>query len=233
MLNMLLPGACLICRQPTDSHQLCASCWVALGYISPPLCRLCGSPQGFALIDGICPACEFKPPELDHIRSVCRYTDISRQLIIGLKHAGQLNRAPYLVQMMAHSITELMCKNMMLVPVPLHPLRYFYRGYNQSAELARYVARTHPSSLQFTPHLLRRSHHTPSMSGKSKKQRMRNVRNAFSITKDLPENWQNRPILLLDDVMTTGATLNACAHTLRRSGHQEQICGVVFARVFT
>lgn len=135
--------------------------------------------------------------------------------------------------MMAQSAADLIQNNMLVVPIPLHPIRYFYRSYNQSAEIARHLIPFYPSELHFSPNLLIRKNHTASMSGKNRKQRLRNVQNAFAIGKKPPADWQQRPILLLDDVMTTGATLQACADSLTSAGHQARIAALVFARVFS
>ena len=235
LLEMVLPATCLSCSKPVASPGLCDSCWINSGLIAPPYCTACGRPQPFELADEVCTSCSVQPPHLDKIRAVCRYTDISRKLIIGLKHAGKIHRVPLLSQMMAHAASDMILHEntspMMVIPVPLHWRRYLHRGFNQSAELARNICRHYPGQLEFLPNLLLRTQHTSSLAGKSKAQRIKTVAAAFSLHPSPPEGWQKRPVLLVDDVMTTGATLNICADFLRQSGHRSTIYGLVFARV--
>lgn len=121
LLEMVLPITCLSCSKPVASPGLCDSCWINSGLIASPYCAACGRPQPFELADEVCTSCSVQPPHLDKIRAVCRYTDISRQLIIGLKHAGKIHRVPLLSQMMAHAASDMIMHEstspMMVIPV--------------------------------------------------------------------------------------------------------------------
>ena len=137
LADMLLPGCCVLCRTPLQSHQLCSRCWAGMALITPPLCQHCGRPQPYATPDGICSICSLTPPVFSTIRAVCRYNQISRQLLTGYKHAGKLDRTPLLGRLCLPLFNAMASDNMLVVPVPLHRMRYLSRGYNQSAELAR------------------------------------------------------------------------------------------------
>ena len=119
----------------------------------------------------------------------------------------------------------------LVIPVPLHPARYLKRRYNQSAELARWLCRNRPAGIEFAPHLLVRVKATPSMAGLSKSRREQNVRRAFQLASPaVKTELAGKNILLIDDVMTTGATLNSCTQTLLEAGAQS-VSALVFARV--
>lgn len=234
LASLLLPGCCVLCRMPLQSHQLCSTCWSGLALLTPPLCQICGRPQPYATPDGICSICSLRPPVFRTIRAVCRYNQISRQLLTGYKHAGKLDRTPLLGRLCLPLFDTIATTNMLVVPVPLHRIRYLMRGYNQSAELARWLTGHMSGSntdIEFAPNLLMRRIHTPSMAGKNKQARARNVRRAFAVNTEFPDSWKDRPIMLIDDVMTTGATLQSCADTFISSGHKNTISALVFARV--
>ena len=234
MADLLLPGCCVRCRTPAQSHQLCSDCWTGLALIAPPICQLCGRPQPYQTPDGVCSICSLSPSGFDKIRAVCRYNTISRDLLTGYKHAGKLDRTPLLGALCLALFRSICAENSLVVPVPLHRMRYLARGYNQSAELARWLTghiSMQNSHVEFAPSLLIRHTHTPSMAGKNKQARIRNVRGAFSNNPATADDWKYRPILLIDDVMTTGATLKSCADRLRASGHTQSISALVFARV--
>ncbi len=234
MADMLLPGCCVLCRTPAQSHQLCRDCWHGLALIAPPICQICGRPQAYKTPDGLCSICSLTTPIFAHIRAVCRYNATARDLLTGFKHAGKLDRTPLLGALCLALYESICADNSLVVAVPLHPLRYLRRGYNQSAELARWLfqhSRPHIRHAEFAPNLLLRQRHTPSMAGKDKTARRRNVRNAFAVNPNSDDDWKCRPILLIDDVMTTGATLQSCADTLTSAGHNNTISALVFARV--
>ena len=119
----------------------------------------------------------------------------------------------------------------LVIPVPLHPARYLKRRYNQSAELARWLCLNRTGGIEFAPHLLVRVKATPSMAGLSKSRREQNVRRAFQLANPAAKKiLAGKNILLIDDVMTTGATLNSCTQTLLEAGAQS-VSALVFARV--
>lgn len=169
------------------------------------------------------------PPPVAAIRAALAYDDASRGLILKLKHADGLQLVPMLAQVMEVRFREMAADNPLVTPIPLHPWRYFRRRYNQSAELARYLCH-HSGCGTFAPDLLGRHRQTRSQGGLSRQQRRRNVAGAFQLSPSLTASIADRPILLLDDVMTTGATLFEAATVLQGAG-SGPVSALVLARV--
>jgi len=136
---LLLPHRCANCHCFSDSRGLCADCWSGLKPISAPFCQRCGLALGHTLADPICANCWMNPPPVAAIRAALAYDDASRGLILKLKHADGLQLVPMLAQVMEVRFREMAADNPLVIPIPLHPWRYFRRRYNQSAELARYL----------------------------------------------------------------------------------------------
>jgi ComF family protein len=215
-LDLLFPPLCLSCRTPVAETGFCAACWSKLSFLDGPGCVCCGLPFPVALEgENLCAACLAKPPAFDRVRAILAYDEHSRGAILALKHADRLDLVPGFVRWLARSGQELLAGSDLIVPVPLHPLRLWQRRYNQSAELARRLARDW--KLSCDPLLLARSRSTPSQGRMaSAKARRRNVLGAFRVTD--PGRVAGKRVLLLDDVLTTGATAEACARALKRAG---------------
>ena len=229
LASLLLPHRCAACHRFADSRGLCAECWAALAPISTPFCQRCGLPLGHTLADPICAACWMKPPPLERIRAVLAYDDASRGLVLKLKHGDGLQLVPMLAQVMKTRFHEMTENAPLIIPIPLHRWRYLKRRYNQSAELARYLCQDTRRG-EFAADLLVRQRPTRSQGGLSRQQRRRNVAGAFNLREKAQTVIVGRPILLLDDVMTTGATLFEAADVLRRAG-SGPVSGLVLARV--
>lgn len=224
---LLLPHQCVSCRQFADTTGLCAACWSALAPITAPMCRQCGLPLAEMLEDGICAACWATPPKISRIRSALRYDDASRSLILKLKHGDGLQLVPFICRLMAGRFAELTSDDPLVIPIPLHRWRYWRRRFNQSAELARNLCHQHGTGV-YSPVLLQRQRATQSQGGLSRQARKRNLAGAFAISPDAAR--ADRPVLLIDDVMTTGATLNAATRVLQRAGAPE-VRALTIARV--
>jgi len=162
------------------------------------------------------------------MRAWCLYNDTSRDLILKFKHGGGLFLTPFFAALMAGLCRELLAPESLIVPVPLHRWRYLKRRYNQSAELARALAARHDPQ-QFAPDILYRCKRTPSQAGLNRRQRQQNLAGAFHINPAARNRLNGRAVLLVDDVMTTGATLHEAARTLQRGGCQS-VRAVVIAR---
>lgn len=218
VLGMVLPPRCLCCGVTVaDAGALCAECWPRLAFISAPFCDGCGFPFAYDPGPGIlCGACIREPPPFERARSVLRYDDASRDLIIAFKHADRTDAATAYGRWMARAGAELLGEADFVAPVPLHRSRLRGRRYNQAAMLALAIARE--SGVPAAPDLLLRTRKTPSQGGLGAAQRRRNVRGAFAIRESLRGSVENRHVVLVDDVYTTGATVSACARVLRRAG---------------
>ena len=224
----LLPRLCPDCRAPLAGAGLCGRCWSGLQAIAEPLCHCCGRGLPHQLPDNLCLACHLNPPPLGRIRAGYLYNDASRRLILAFKHGDRLDLGPVIAQLLAASFARLAEPGMLVLPIPLHRTRYFKRRYNQSAELARLLcASPAGQGVRPAPGLLRRLRATRQMGGLGQAARQCNVKNAFALSRPLVAG---QPVLLIDDVMTTGATLHEAARILKKAG-AGQVDALVFARV--
>ncbi len=219
LLDMFFPPLCIGCRQQTAEAGFCAACWSAVTFLDGPACACCGLPFGVAL-DGamLCAACLTRRPAFDSARAILAYDEHSRTAILALKHADRLELVPGFARWLGRSGGQLLDRCELIVPVPLHRMRLWQRRYNQAAELARRLARDR--NLPFAPQLLSRSRATPSQGAMaSARARRRNVQRAFAVPDS--QSVKGRRVLLVDDVITTGATAEACARALKRAGAAE------------
>jgi ComF family protein len=231
VLDVLFPPLCIACRAAVgDPGSLCAKCWSAISFLDEPMCECCGLP--FEIDPGpgtLCGACQARPPAFDKARSVMRYDDASKASILALKHADRLELAPGLSRWLVRAGRPLLEAADMIVPVPLHRSRLWWRRYNQSAELARAVGRVTGKPLE--PLALVRRRATPSQGAMaSAKARRRNMLGAFAISSAGAAAVKGSNVLLVDDVMTTGATVEACARALKRAG-ASHVAVLTLARV--
>ena len=219
-LDLLLPPQCICCDAPVSRPgQFCAACFRVTAFISAPYCARCGVPFGNVGQGGLhqlCPSCEADPPHFGQARAALRYDLQGRRLILPFKHADRPELAAVLAPMMARAGAALLARAELLVPVPLHRLRLFRRRYNQAALLAQALSRT--SRVPAAVDALQRRRATASLGEKSAEERAETVRDAFAIRPSRAGLVRGRHVLLIDDVMTSGATANACAETLLAAG---------------
>ncbi len=218
-VDLLIPLRCVKCGAIVESTDgLCTSCWPLIPFITKPYCACCGFPFDFDIEEGaLCGVCSHMTPHYKTARSVFSYTSESKDLILKFKHADTINSSPLFAKWMTQFLDEM--KDPLCIPVPLHWTRLFMRTYNQAALLAQEIARLNHWS--YAPSLLIRKHRTPSQGHLSKKDRQKNVDRAFKISLTKKNQLQKKTILLVDDVFTTGATLNACSKVLLQAGAKE------------
>lgn len=230
LLDLLLPPHCIACRGPADGPgRLCPACWAEVDFIAPPVCAGCGLPLDYDLgPDALCGNCAATPPAFDRARAVMRYGDVARRLVVGLKHADRTHLAPALGAWLARTGADLVESADVVVPVPLHRRRLIARRFNQCALLGQWVARQ--TGLAVATDVLRRRRPTGSQAGLTRAQRRTNVTGAFEVPAQRRSQVEGRKVLLIDDVLTTGATVDACAATLRRAG-ADHIGVLTLARV--
>ncbi len=217
-LDFILPPRCLVCGAPVDRQGgVCPLCWRELSFIAPPFCCRCGLPFASDQLAGAeCGACIQRPASFARARAVLVYDEASRFLVARLKYADQTYAAPSYGPWLARAGAELLADATLLAPVPLHRWRLLRRRYNQAALLADAVQRA--CAVSYCPDLLLRHRQTSPQVGLSAEARQRNVAGAFQIrTKHLAAIPEAR-VVLIDDVMTTGATLCECARVLMRAG---------------
>lgn len=218
VLSLLLPWRCIACGASVEGPgALCPECWSGIAFIAPPLCACCGYPFPYEVgASALCASCTAHPPQFERARAVFVYDAASRGPLLAFKHADRTDAAPAFAQWLRRAGTELLADDPLIVPVPLHRTRLMVRRYNQSAELARALAAA--SGAVCVPDLLLRTRRTPSQGGLSASGRRRNVQGAFALRPGTAARVQGRRMLLIDDVFTTGATVDACARALRRAG---------------
>ncbi len=216
--DALLPPQCLACRARVEvPGQLCARCWRGVAFIEGAGCAICGYPFGHDHGPGtLCGACLARPPVYDSARAVLRYDEASRVLILALKYRDRLEGAGSFGAWMARAGAEMLAGADLVAPVPLHRWRLFSRRYNQAALLAQGVARA--AQIETVPDLLTRTRPTPPQHGRNRRARFANVRGAFAVRTQYRSRVGDCRVVLVDDVMTTGATVEACARSLRRAG---------------
>ncbi|WP_414695329.1 ComF family protein [Phenylobacterium sp.] len=194
---------------------LSAAAWSRIHFLDGPVCDGCGVPFEFE-IGSRCAACLGRPPAFDAARAACLYDETSREPILKLKHADRTDLAPLFARWLSRAARPLIEGADAIAPVPLHPARLLSRRYNQAAEIARPLAAM--TGLAYLPDALVRRRATETQGGKSGTGRRRNVAGAFEVPARRAGRVAGRRILLIDDVMTTGATAEGCARALKAAG---------------
>ena len=190
--------------------------WSKLRFLSGPLCRTCGAPFEIAVeADQRCGACLADPPAYDRARAALEYGDISRDLVLALKYQGRRDSLDLLASWMAAAGHDILHDADLVVPVPLHYTRLVRRGFNQSVWLAAALSRR--SGLPLGVDVLIRTKSTSIQGGLSAEGRRRNVQGAFKVRRSTMTKVKGQKILLVDDVLTTGATAEACSRALKRA----------------
>jgi len=217
VLNFVLPPRCVSCGVISGGEiSFCVDCWSEMHFIAPPNCANCGLPLPFEAEEAQqCGQCLAHPPRHDGIHAVTAYGDISRQVILKLKHGGKIGLAELVAQQLVRHLPE-DCDKYLAVPVPLHWSRLWMRSFNQSALIAKSLAEK--SSVSFAPDLLRRVRKTDLLGGKSQKERKKEVARAFEVHNSWRHKVVGADIILVDDVYTTGATSDACIKCLKAAG---------------
>jgi ComF family protein len=219
-LNLLLPPHCPACTAPvTTQGTFCTPCFNSLTFITAPLCTACGLPFPSRALAGalhLCPTCLDHTPPWREARAALLYDDAARALILPFKHADRQENAAILARQMARAGATLLQRANLLIPVPLHPTRLRRRGFNQAALLARTLSRL--TRIPHAPDALRRIRDTPSLGKLSASDRAEAMDQAIRLRPEKTALVTNKTILLIDDVMTSGATAAACARTLLDAG---------------
>jgi ComF family protein len=220
LLDLALPPHCPMCDSPVEAPGLlCADCFRETGFITEPFCLRCGVPFAHFALGGpanLCPGCRTAPPLFRQARAALRYDAQGRRLILPLKHADRTELAAVLAPHMVRAGGKLLRDAELLVPVPLHRARLFWRRYNQAALLAKRVARI--AGRTCLPDALVRVRATAALGEKSAAERAAEVAEAFAVRRSRLARVAGRRVLLVDDVRTSGATANACAGVLLAAG---------------
>ena len=219
-LDAVLPPRCLTCDMGVEAPgQLCTACFRATAFVTEPCCLRCGMPFRHAGQGGLaqaCDACTQNPPPWHQGRAALQYDDQARRIILPLKHGDRVDLASALASHMARIGASLLREAEYIIPVPLHRRRLLSRRYNQSALLARALARAGRRPLLVDA--LVRTRSTASLAGMSRRERLRTVAGAFTVRPGREGAILGRKVLLVDDVLTTGATASACSIALLAAG---------------
>jgi ComF family protein len=230
LLDIALPPLCPSCREPLgDGAGLCAACWSKLSPIEKPYCARLGIPFVYDPGPGLLSMeAMANPPAYDRARAAVRYDEVARKLVVSLKYADRMDLAPMMGRWMARAGAELLADADALMPVPLHWRRLWARRFNQAAALAGTI-----SEISGVPVLhgeIARVRATPQQVGLSKTERADNVQGAFRVPPECKADIAGLRIVLIDDVLTSGATADTCARALLRAG-AAHVDVLVFARV--
>jgi ComF family protein len=229
-LNVGLPPLCPACREPLrDAGAVCASCWSRLSFIAPPYCERLGIPFAYDPGPGVLSMQAIAdPPAYARARAAVRFDDVARALVHAFKYGDRLDLAPTLGGWMARAGHELLADADALVPVPLHWRRLWARRFNQSAALAGAISKI--TGIPMAALALKRVRATAQQVGLSKSERALNVQGAFRVAPDGKAEVAGRRLVVVDDVLTSGATADACARALLRAG-AESVDVLILARV--
>jgi len=208
-----------------DHKTLCQYCWENARFIAAPYCQCCGLPFEYDVPDtALCLDCFKRPPPFKAARTVFPYDDFSRDLILAFKHGDRTDLAPALAGWMVRAAFELIEHSDVIVPVPLHWRRLAKRRFNQAALLGMEIAKT--QDIKCDPMILKRIRHTVPQGFLARMARQKNLQGAFEVQKDI----SGKSVLLIDDVLTTGATIMNCSKILLKAGASE-VRVVTIARV--
>lgn len=228
-LDALLPSHCLTCEAAVDRQgSLCGACFAGLSFVTAPLCARCGVPfphagagvsiwaPGAGAVAQVCPTCAAHPPAFALARAALRYDAASQRLVLPFKHGDRTELAAPLARHMARAGAALLARADLLTPVPLHWRRLLSRRYNQAALLSARLARL--AGKPHAPDLLRRTRATPPLRESGAAERSALLEDAFALGRGGAGRIAGQRVLLVDDVMTSGATAEACAVVLLAAG---------------
>jgi ComF family protein len=230
LLLFLFPPKCLKCNAVTSRNgTLCATCWKKIKFISEPLCKICGFPFEFDVgKDLICTNCIKNKPFFDHAISLFEYNEHSKNLIHKFKYGDKTYFSRYFAEWLYKRIGVNIGSYEYIIPVPLHRTRMRQRFYNQSSLLAKDLGKL--AGLKFLPNALIKTRYDVPQTSLPKNQRLKNVKNSFIINQQYKEEIKNSKIILVDDVYTTGSTINECSKILKKHKCYE-ITALTLARI--
>jgi ComF family protein len=218
MLDFALPPRCPGCGAVTEAqHRFCLACWSSLTFLGAPCCARCALPFDYGAEEELlCGRCMAEPPSFDRLRAAVAYGDISRKVVLKLKYGGRPGVAETIARFMQRHLDAAAGEGAVLAPVPLHRWRIWRRGYNQSALIAGVLAAR--AGLPVRQDLLERVKRTPPLKAMDRRARRETVRGAFRVNPRYRPELAGKAVVLVDDVFTTGATVDACARILKRAG---------------
>ena len=231
IIDLIFPRKCIICDRYDCQTEVCTECWKKLSFISQPSCFICSTPFPYENEkESICAECIVNKPSYDRSISILEYDDASKKIIHDFKYKDQLHILEYIVNLMTNIGKDIFNDLDIIAPVPIHKYKLLKRGYNQSALIAMNVAAR--KDLPYFPQLLIKSKNTLAQTGLKKSQRTINIRNSFELNNKLYSNIADKNILLIDDVITTGSTVNECSRILKKEGANKVLILTLAKKIF-
>jgi ComF family protein len=213
--DICFPITCCNCRKIVDSEGLCLECWKKIKWIDDPKCKICGAPFEIN-IDALCPRCIKKKPHFDKAISVFEYDDFSKSIVLKFKHGDATYIGRQLATWLWRVSKDIVDDSSIIIPVPIHFFKRLKRKYNQSELLAQRLGML--GGILYEPRILRKEKNTPQQEGLSKNTRMKNINGSFGVDPKFSYLLSGKNVILVDDVLTTGATANECSKILKRHG---------------
>jgi ComF family protein len=213
--NILFPIRCINCSQFVDTKGICNSCWKQITWISDPKCKICGTPFDTDIYD-ICPSCLAHKPHFDQAMAVFEYNDASRNIVLGFKHNDRTYLAKQAAGWLWRSCDQHLHSVDLIIPVPIFFWKRLVRKYNQSELLSLELSKL--TKIAYAPDILLKTKNTTQQEGLSGNRRRKNVIGSFGVAEKHQQRLKNKRILLVDDVFTTGSTVDECAKVLKKHG---------------
>ncbi len=215
-LDLLFPPQCIVCNNYAEQLNICGECWGKIAFITKPYCRICSYPFEYEEDEeAICGYCIKQKPKYDKAIAVFKYNEHSKALIHKFKYQDQLQILDFFVNLMLNMGQDVIKESHIIIPVPIHKFKLFNRGYNQAALLAMKLAAN--TQLEYLPEALSKKNNKTSQAGLTKEERKRNIKNSFVLNPKYAEQIQGKNILIIDDVITTGATIFECCKELKKA----------------
>lgn len=218
VINTLFPARCASCHEFVERHgALCTTCWQQIHFIDDPVCHKCGLPFEYHIGDkALCGRCMAQAPAYTEARAIFRYDENSKSQVLAFKYQDKTQLSPLFGEWLTRLANRYSGKADVIIPVPLHYSRLLTRRYNQAALLAHALGSQ--IRVPVLPDTLKRIRRTPTQAGLSRRQRDDNMRGAFHVASESKALLKGKSVILVDDVMTTGSTLDACSRTLHDAG---------------
>lgn len=228
ILNLIAPPKCATCSARVETiNTLCTTCWQDLVFINDPKCEICSNTFPVNQFEKICIDCKTHIPAFDKVISSVVYNDISEQIIFGLKYNDRIDCSEIIAEFIKNSIIRENEKPDVIIPVPLHKNKLKKRGYNQATLIAKKLAKKLNVKIEFES--LVKVKDNISQSGLNREERFVNVENVYKLNQKTKDRLKGKSVFLVDDVITTGATVNECAKLIKRARVKNVTC-VSFAR---
>ncbi len=230
LLDVIYPPICIVCGNSVYEHgSICSKCWECINFISDPQCQICGFPFDFQVIEGaICAGCAYKKPYFSKARSVFLYDENSQKIITNFKYRDKTEYSSFFSRWMVRIGSNMLDECDFIIPIPLHPLKLFLRKYNQASLIANELHKHSKKKVLYNAII--RIKYTTKQASLVRKNRFKNIKGAFRINKKYIKLLEGKNILLVDDVITTGATINECAKSLIKQGKVHKVEALTVAK---